>query len=429
MSGAPGSSGRPDPGPRRRGAISRRQLLAGSGAASGVVAASLLSVGAASPAAAAQSATVPFHGPHQAGIVTPQQGHLLFAAYDVTTGDRSALAALLASWTGASARLVAGRAIRGDPSPAAPPPDTGEALGLGPARLTLTVGFGSGLFDDRFGLASRRPAALADLPPFPGDALDPARSGGDLCVQACSDDAQVAFHAVHNLTRLALGTARLRYYQVGFGMGSPGGTVPQGGPQTPRNLLGFHDGTANRSVTVPGALDRFVWAGGGDQRWMEGGTYLVARRIRVYLEAWARTSLDDQEGAVGRQKVSGAPLGGRHQYDAPDLDAQGSDGQPVVPEGAHIREAAAVNNGGAQLLRRSYNFADGLDPVTGELDAGLFFICFQRDPRRQFVRIQRRLSASDTLTGSYLLHTASAVFACPPGVDEGGHWGQSLGLE
>lgn len=429
MRGAPGNAGRPEPGPGRRVAISRRQLLAGSGAASGVVAGSLLSVGAASPAAAAQPATIPFYGSHQAGIVTSPQGHLLFAAYDVTTGDRSALAALLANWTEASARLVAGRVIRGDPSPEAPPPDTGEALGLGPARLTLTVGFGPALFDDRFGLASLRPAALADLPPFPGDALDPARSGGDLCVQACSDDAQVAFHAIHNLTRLALGTARLRYYQVGFGMGSPGGTVPGGGPQTARNLLGFHDGTANRSVMAPGAPDRFVWVGRGDQRWMEGGTYLVARRIRVYLEAWARTSLSAQEGAVGRQKVSGAPLGGRHQYDPPDLDAPGPDGQPVVPEGAHIRQAAAANNGGAQILRRSYNFADGLDPLTGELDAGLFFICFQQDPRRQFVRIQRRLSASDTLTANYLLHMASAVFACPPGIDEGSHWGRSLGLD
>jgi deferrochelatase/peroxidase EfeB len=404
--------------------------LAGTGAVTtGVVAGSLLGGPAAEAADATRSEAVPFFGPHQAGIVTPQQASLVFAAYDMVTDDRSALAALLATWTEASTRLVAGVPLGGGSSPLAPPPDTGEALGLGPSRLTLTVGFGPGLFDDRFGLRHLRPAALAELPAFALDALDPARSGGDLCVQACADDPQVAFHAVRNLTRLALGAATLRYYQVGFGMAPPGGTAPGGGAQTPRNLLGFHDGTGNRSVLEPGGPERHVWVGPGTApRWMEGGTYLVARRIRIFLEAWAGTSLGDQEATVGRQKVSGAPLGGVHQYDRLDLDALGPGGVPTIPTSAHVRQASATLNGGAQILRRSFNFADGLDPLTGELDAGLYFICFQRDPR-QFVAIQRRLSAADALTGGYLLHTSSAVFACPPGLAPGEHWGQPLGLD
>jgi deferrochelatase/peroxidase EfeB len=385
----------------------------------------------ATPASASEAgdtqAAVPFYGPHQAGIATPSQEHLVFAAFDLTTGSRGGLRSLLAAWTTAAARLSAGEPLGGDERPAAAPPDTGEAFGLGPANLTVTVGYGPGLFDHRLGLAHLRPAALADLPPFALDAIDPSRSGGDLCLQACADDPQVAFHAVHNLSRLALGTATLRYYQLGFGMKAPGTTA--GGPQTPRNLLGFHDGTANRAVLTPGGLDDVVWVRGGDQRWMEGGTYLVARRIRIYLESWARTPLGNQEAAVGRDKVSGAPLGGRGQFDRMDLAATGAGGLPVIPATAHVRLATAASCGGAQILRRSFNFADGLDPMTGELDAGLYFICFQGDPERGFIPIQRNLSANDALTGGYLEHTSSAVFACPPGVRAGGHWGEALGLD
>ncbi|MGH9091458.1 MAG: Dyp-type peroxidase, partial [Acidimicrobiales bacterium] len=333
------------------------------------------------------------------------------------------------AWTSAAARMAAGEPLEGPDAPADPPPDTGEAVGLGPSRLTLTVGFGPGLFDhDRYGLGHLRPAALAPLPHFPGDELDPALSGGDLGVQACADSLQVAFHAVHELTRLGLGAATLRYYQLGFGFGSDG-PGPPGSHGTARNLLGFHDGTANRAVERPGGLDRHVWVGGeSDQPWLRGGTFLVARRVRLALEAWARTGLDGQEAAIGRHKASGAPLGGDRQYQAPDFAATGPRGRPRIPEHAHIRLASPQRNGGVQILRRSYNFADGVDPRTGELDAGLYFLCFQRDPARQFARIQRRLAAADALTTGYLRHTASAVFACPPGVAPGEHWGSALGL-
>ena len=408
--------------------LSRRQLLAGTGLASVGLAAAATVGGVAAGAAGAAGSTigggqsVPFTGPHQAGIATVAQDQLAFATYDVTAAGADGLAGLLATWTAAARQLVTGRPLDGSTDPAAPAADTGEAAGLGPSRLTLTVGFGPGLFDDRFGLAGRRPAALADLPAFAGDQLDPAASGGDLCVQACADDAQVAFHAVHNLTRLALGSATLRSLQLGFGRTSS----TSSDQSTPRNLLGFKDGTDNLLAQDTAGFDHFVWVGDDtDQPWMVGGTYLVARRIRARIEQWDRTPLADQEAVIGRSKASGAPLGGTHEHDPVDLDALGTGGYPVIPAGAHIRQAAPSTNGGQRILRRGYSFSDGLDPVTGELDVGLFFLSFQRDPRTQFVPIQRQLASSDSLT-QYVVHTASALFACPPGLGNDDDWGTAL---
>lgn len=404
-------------------AFSRRQLLAGSGlAVAGAVAAVGLDTADAAVVGAAPVAALPFHGAHQGGIATPEQARMVFAAFDVTAADRAALAALLATWSTAAERMTQGNAVGGAPGPFAPPPDTGEALDLPPARLTITVGYGPTLFDQRFGLASRRPAALVELPSIAGDQLEPARSGGDLCIQACADDPQVAFHAVHNLARLALGSATLRYLQVGFGRTASGGA----GSTTPRNLLGFRDGTDNLVTTDADAMRTFVWVGpDSDQSWMAGGTYLVARRIRIHLEAWDRSTLSDQERTIGRVKATGAPLGSVHEHDPVELQKLDSFGEPVIPDNAHIRVAAPSTNGGAALLRRGYSFVDGVDPTTGELDAGLFFICFQKDPARQFVPIQQRLAGQDALA-TYLVHTGSGVFACPPGTAPGSPWGHGL---
>ncbi len=410
--------------PDRPGAISRRQMLAGSGlATAAVVTAAGLAPGDAGAAApGATSATEPFHGEHQGGIATSEQARLVFAAYDVSGVGRAGLAALLAEWTAAAGRMTAGQTVAGPTGSYSPPADTGEALGLPPARLTLTVGYGPTLFDDRFGLSDRRPAALVDLPAFAGDALDPARSGGDLCVQACADDPQVAFHAIHNLTRIGLGAVTLRYLQIGFGRATSAGDAST----TPRNLLGFKDGTANLDPSDPASMDAYVWVDGStDQSWMQGGSYLVARRIRVHLEAWDRTTLGGQERTIGRVKDSGAPLGRTREHDPLDLSALDSFGEPLIPENAHVRVAAPGINGGTALLRRSYSFADGVEPSSGELDAGLFFVCFQQDPSRQFVRIQQRLSEQDALA-DYLVHTGSGVFACPPGPGPGRPWGHGL---
>ncbi|MQA97066.1 MAG: deferrochelatase/peroxidase EfeB [Streptosporangiales bacterium] len=399
--------------------VSRRRMLGTAGL--GVLAGAAAGGGVAGVAYAhdepAAPAAVPFFGPHQAGIATPVQDRLHFAAFDVITDDRAELVRVLKEWTRAAALMTAGRPA-GDAVPKvaeAPPDDTGEALGLPAARLTLTVGFGPSLFDDRFGLAARRPAALVDLPHFPGDDLESARSGGDLMVQACADDPQVAVHAVRNLARIGFGVVAVRWSQLGFGKTSS--TTPSA--QTPRNLFGFKDGTNNIGGSDTAALNRHVWvarADGPGADWMAGGSYLVARRIRMHIETWDRTSLKEQQDIVGRDKGEGAAFGNAKERDPVRLDR--------MPPDAHVRLAHPSTNGGARILRRGYSFADGSDGL-GRLDAGLFFLAYQRDPRSGFIPVQRRLAARDVMN-EYLVHVGSGIWACPPGVRQGGFWGDTL---
>ncbi|MET9749662.1 iron uptake transporter deferrochelatase/peroxidase subunit [Streptomyces sp. ESR1.13] len=407
----------PAPAPSRRALIGwgGAGLALGAAAAAGGAVAMDRTGGDASPAGAGAGSAVPFHGAHQAGIATPVQDRLHFAAFDVTTEDRAAFVALLKEWTAAARAMTAGHAV-GEGAygglPEAPPDDTGEALGLRPSRLTLTLGFGPSLFE-KFGLAGRRPEALADLPKFPGDNLDRARSGGDLCVQACADDPQVAVHAIRNLARIGFGKVVVRWSQLGFGKTSS--TTPD--EQTPRNLLGFKDGTRNIAGTDEARLEKFVWAAAQDgAEWMAGGSYLVARRIRMHIETWDRASLQEQEDVFGRDKGEGAPVGRAKERDEPFLKAMKPD--------AHVRLAHPDSNGGATLLRRGYSFTDGTDGL-GRLDAGLFFLAYQRDVRTGFIPVQRNL-AKDALN-EYIQHVGSAVFAVPPGVrDADDWWGSTL---
>jgi deferrochelatase/peroxidase EfeB len=370
---------------------------------------------------------VPFRGEHQAGIATPAQDRLVFGAFDLTIETAAELEALLREWTRAAELMCAGKptgTVAGHPE--SPPEDTGEAAGLPPAQLTITFGFGPEIFEqdgkDRFGLRAKRPSALKPLGPLPGDQLAPERTGGDLCVQACSNDPQVAFHAVRNLARIAFGSASLKWTQLGFGRTSS----TTRGQATPRNLMGFKDGTNNLRAEDTAGMDRFVWVGGEEpQRWFRGGTYLVARRIRMFIETWDRDRLTDQEAVFGRSKVSGAPLTGTKEFDPVDLDIKGSDGVTVIPPDAHIRLASPKINDGQHLLRRGYSYTDGIDSRTGQLDAGLFFIAFQQDPHRQFVAIQRKLGVGDALM-EYIQHTGSGLFAVPPGIRRGGFVGEGL---
>lgn len=395
---------------------SRRALLGWGGA--GLVLGAAAAGGTAAALGSAPDgavAAVPFHGAHQAGIATAVQDRLHFAAFDVTTRDRSELVALLKEWTRAAARMTAGHAV-GEGAfgmPEAPPDDTGEAIGLAPSRLTLTFGVGPSLFS-RFGLSGLRSDALQELPAFPGDHLERARSGGDLCVQACADDPQVAVHAIRNLARIGFGTVAVRWSQLGFGKTSS--TTP--GAQTPRNLFGFKDGTSNVSGEDAGALDKHVWVGAHDgPEWMAGGSYLVARRIRMNIEVWDRTSLTEQEDVFGRDKREGAPAGKPKERDAPFLKAM----KPT----AHVRLAHPSAHGGHRILRRGYSFTDGTDGL-GRLDAGLFFLAYQRDPRTGFVPVQRALARHDALN-EYVQHVGSALFAIPPGVrDARDWWGSTL---
>jgi deferrochelatase/peroxidase EfeB len=416
-----------DPG---SGAPTRRRLLAGAGAAgAGIVAAGLAgcfarpAVPASTPQAgpAGRDVTVPFHGRHQAGIATPAQDRLAFGSLNAVPGaTRADLRDLLRAWTTASARMTAGQPVGEDTQPYAPPVDTGEAAGSPVSRLTITLGYGPSLFDHRFGLADRKPSALAQLPPLPNENLDPDYTGGDLCVQACSDDPLVAFHAVRNLARIGMGVVEHNWMELGFGRTS----TTTASQQTPRNLLGFKDGTRNIKAEQTRLMNDHVWVGPEtDQPWLPGGSYLIARKIRIFVENWDRDYLQDQEHVVGRAKVSGAPLTGGTEFTAPDFAAKGGDGQPVIPADAHIRLASFEHNDGTRILRRGYSFTDGIDPQAGTLLGGLFFIAFMKNPA-QFIRLQQSLAA-DALN-EYIHHTGSAVFACPPGLRPGQHWGDAL---
>ncbi len=416
--------------------MSRRQIFTiGAAGAAGLATAAVAgaairgSDSGAAPSTAADS--VRFFGEHPAGITTAAQDRLHFVAFDVITRDRDRLRTMLQAWTATAARITAGfdagpvGAVSG--SPAAPPDDTGEAIGLPPSQLTLTIGFGPGLLrtadgDDRFGLAAHRPAALADIPRFPGDALEPEISGGDICVQACANDPQVAVHAVRNLARIGFGVVSVRWSQLGFGRTSSTSTSQQ----TPRNLMGFKDGTRNLKAEETDALREHLWVQPGDgPSWMDGGAYLVSRKIRMLIETWDRTALGEQEMIVGRTKGEGAPIGRSGEFDPPDFQAVGADGVALMAPEAHVRLAHPDFHNGARLLRRGYNFVDGSDGL-GRLNAGLFFLAYQRDPRTQFVPVQRALASRDILN-EYIRHVSSGLFACPPGVRSADdYWGRTL---
>ncbi|HPE12742.1 MAG: deferrochelatase/peroxidase EfeB [Actinobacteria bacterium] len=411
-------------------AVSRRRFLGliGAGAATAAVGATA-AVAVSRDQADALADAVPFFGSHQAGILTPAQDRLHFAAFDLTTERRDDVIRMLRAWTDAAAAMTAGLEVGEFGATAgpydAPPQDTGEALGLPPSGLTVTIGFGRSLFTDssggdRFGLAGHLPAGLIELPTFPGDTLDPARTGGDIYVQACANDPQVAVHAVRNLARLGFGTATVRWSQLGFGRTSSTSAAQA----TPRNLFGFKDGTANVKAEDPDA-NTSVWVQPADgPQWMVGGTFGVARRIRMTIETWDRTSLREQEAIFGRTKVDGAPLSGGDEFTEPDFGAMGRDDVPLIAMDSHMRLAHPSRHGGVRMLRRGYNYTDGSDGL-GRLDAGLFFLAYQRDVRTSFLPVQQMLARSDTLN-EYIRHTGSAVFAVPPGVAEGGYIGQAL---
>ncbi len=408
--------------------VSRRRFLGSVGTVGAglVLTAGAVGFGRIDSASSEVMSTVPFDGEHQAGIATAAQERLFIAAFDLTTSDRTQVSALLQTWTVAARKMCLGQPV-GDVARSAlvPPIDTGEAFDLPAGNLTITFGFGPSFFGqddhDRFGLKDSRPATLIDLPAFAGDELDPDRCGGDLIIQACADDAQVTFHAVRNLARLARGMAIIRWSQLGFGRTSSTSETQA----TPRNLMGFKDGTNNIKAEEADVMNEQVWVGPADDpAWMNDGTYMVARRIRMLIEVWDRSGLADQEQTFGREKVTGAPIGKTNEFDTVDLSARDSSGKLLVPTGAHIRLANHAMVAGARILRRGYSFTDGMDTRTGQLDAGLFFICFQRDPERQFVAIQRNL-AGDHLN-EYVKHNGSAIFAIPPGVDAEGYWGQAL---
>jgi deferrochelatase/peroxidase EfeB len=413
---------------------SRRRLLSGAllaglgGAAVGAAGsgAAAWAIGSSEAAAADDRDSIdldrsyPYYGTgHQGGVATPPQRHTVFMTFQLAaTASTQSLQTLLARWSAAAAVLQQGKPV-GTVQPdrdLAPPTDTGEAFGLSPAGLTVTIGLGPSLFDGRFGLAPHKPAAFSELPPLNGDTLDPKFTGGELSVQACADDPQVCYHAVRNLARLGRSIVHPFWAVLGFGRASAGP-----GQQTPRNLLGFKDGT--RNVESDAQYSQFVFVNNSDQPWMDGGTYQVVRKIRMLLETWDTDRVGDQQRIIGRHKAEGSPLTGTSEMDTPDFAATTDTGETVIDPLAHVALAARENNDGVMIRRRSYNYTDGLD-ANGELDAGLLFIAYQNDPQH-FIRLQNRLGAHDLLN-EYIRHIGSAIFAIPPAPEQGHYLAQAL---
>jgi deferrochelatase/peroxidase EfeB len=406
--------------------VKRRRFL--TSAALGVAAASVAPGSAAAPA----SMVEPFWGAHQGGIATADQRHTYFIAFDLVTTRREDVVKLLRAWTEASAMMTRGTphfSPRTDPEQA--DAESGASTGLGASRLTITFGFGPSLFEqhgvDRFGLASQRPAALLDLPRFAGDQLDPLRTGGDVSVQASADDPQVVEYAVRRLARLANEIAVMRWAQTGFNGGFQHG-------ETPRNQMGFKDGTINVPNTDPAAMNKLVWAGDEGPRWMRGGSYMVIRPIRISVEHWDDMKTSFQEETVGRHKASGAPIGKQHEFDPLNLQATDKDGNPQTAENSHVAMSAPENNEGAQILRRAFSYDNGISKIAERwppwrqlmtFDAGLLFQCYQRDPRTGFIKLFARMAQMDMLN-QFTTHVASGLFACPPGAKQGEFIGQHL---
>ena len=351
-----------------------------------------------------------FYGEHQAGITTPSQRNIYFLVMDLHTNKLDDVKQMFKDWTTYAANLTQGKNIKPyEKNPFVPPTDTGEADSMGAYGLTLTFGI-SPSFLKKMGLTHKQPKEFQDLPKFPRDQLRENLTGGDICIQACAEDAQVAFHAVRQLVRQARSNITMRWSQSGF-VGFDTGN------QTPRNLFAFKDGTANQSTIK--AADKNLWADAPD--WMKGGTYLVTRIIQMHLETWDRTSLKGQEDTFGRHRDSGAAIGQKGEFDTFDVHAKDAQGKAVIPEISHMGLAKRT---GVEMLRRSYSYSSGINPATGQFDSGLLFISFQKSPE-QFIIIQNALGRLDKMN-EYTTHIGSGLFACFGGILQGGYIGQAL---
>lgn len=388
----------PDAPPRR--SFLRSALGAGvTGAAGGVLAGAAAGYAArsAQPAPPGQALSehgwsgrlpaVPFHGTHQAGILLKPHRQTLVVSFNVTVDGRSELTGLLRTLTDRARFLTAG----GRPPPegiGATPPDSGL---LGPAvvpdGLTVTVGVGHTLFDDRFGLAGRKPAGLTAMTTFPNDDLDPAQCGGDLSLQLSAGSTDTVLHALRDIARHTRGGMQAVWRIDGFA--SP----PRPAGTTPRNLMGFMDGIANPDTRLAAEMDRLVWVqptAAHEPAWTVHGSYQVIRLIRMFVEFWDRVSIPEQEDMIGRRRDSGAPLDGNSEFSRPNyaLDPTGA----AIPLTAHIRLAnpRTTQTERSRILRRGWNYDRGID-AAGDLDMGLIFVCYQQHLQGQFETVQARL--------------------------------------
>lgn len=400
--------------------VSRRNFLRGAAAGSaGTALAGGALIGGAradgsTNAAQATPGSYPFHGAHQAGVLTPgpaaKQSFACFAAFDTITTSQPDLADLMRVLTERS-RFLATGGTPPDLGVGQPPSDSDV---LGPAvpadGLTVTTSVGASLFDDRYGLAGQKPKQLTPMRAFPDDSPEPAWLHGDLLLQLCANHPDTIHHTIRDITKHTRGAMQLRWKIEGYN--SP--PRPSG---TSRNLLGFKDGTANPTGQLATDL---VWVDDpAEPRWARGGAYQVVRLIRMLVEFWDRVSINEQENMFGRRRHTGAPLDGNAEFDPPNYrsDPHGN----VVPLDAHIRLAnpRTPATAGQRLIRRSYNYDLGLD-ANGNLQAGHIFVAYQQDVKRQFETIQERL-VNEPLV-DYVQPFGGGYFYTLPGVRGRGDW-------
>jgi deferrochelatase/peroxidase EfeB len=357
---------------------------------------------------------IPFHGPWQAGIANPPPPAACFVSFNVTATSRADLIDLLQTLT-ARARFLTQGGLPANPGPIQPPSDSGT---LGPEvpadGLTVTVGFGSTLFDARFGIADRKPKYLVEMTSFPNDNLDPNLCGGDLLLQICAGSADTAFHALRDIAKQTRGGMQILWRMDGF-------VSPPRPTGVPRNHFGFMDGIANPNVTDPEVANRLLWVapGIGEPDWAVGGSYHACRIIRMFIEFWDRVSLNEQQTMIGRHRASGNVLGTNSLTALPDFaaDPKGK----TIPLTAHIRLANPRTQGSenSRIFRRGYNYDNGVD-VTGNLNVGLIFNAFQQDLKRQFIANQTRLIGEPMV--DYISPVGGGYFFAVPGVSDSSDW-------
>jgi deferrochelatase/peroxidase EfeB len=417
--------------------VDRRRFLKGSlatlgaggiGAAVGAGLAEQGTAAASAPASAeaeaqqvdvrALNTRVPFDGTYQAGILTPAPDQATWLALDSVAPDRGTLSQTLQAISTQARLLTRGEWV-GVTEVEDPPPDSGILGPLNsPDSLTITIAFGHSLFDSRYGLRSQRPARLIEMPTFNNDRIDPARAGGDVLLQVCAGQRDTVVHTVRELLRTVAGKFVVRWTLDGFQAAQRGPTQRS----SKRNLFAFRDGTGNPEVTNAELMNRLVWVQGGargEPSWTADGTYIVARAIRMHVEFWDRVGMLEQEQMIGRDRVTGAPLGGKGEYDDPryDLDPKGD----RIPLDAHIRLANPRTDATAheRILRRGYNYHRGIDEA-GDLDQGLMFVAFNQDPKRQFATIQNRLSVEPMV--DYITPVGGGYFFAPRGARGQADW-------
>ena len=366
----------------------------------------------------------PFYGPHQAGIITPQQASMMLLAFDVLAENTADLQRMFRLLTERIAFLTTGGPAPAQENPLLPPMDSG-ILGADilPDNLTITVSVGASLFDSRYGLQARKPRKLQIMTRFPNDSLDAAYCHGDLLLQICANGRDTVIHAARDIIKYMPDLLAVRWRYEGF---ISAHAAASRGKETPVNLLGFKDGTANPQTSDPELIERVLWVApaSGESEWATGGSYQAVRLIRFHVEMWDRTPLHEQETIFGRNKTNGAPLGMQHEHDVPDY-SQDPQGQ-IIPLDAHMRLANPRDAGSEQrlLLRRGYSYS-GEVLASGQLDMGLLFVCYQRDLEKSFISVQQRLNGEPL--EEYIRPFGGGYFFALPGVADNQHYlAQSL---